>query len=312
LNCGAFRKESSAPKAKLGAAPKLAQKPYDPYVPSVQWTHEPGSAPEMPGSGAAMTPPAAPSNVSAAENLPRFQPPERKGNRQPPVSQTRNYRRFVAIGLTTAGLVLVLAAGWYGRNRFQLYAGRIMGSFESLTVKFMSSEKSSSPHQQMDSNAGKARLSRWSRARLHDSENDAGFAPEDSPANGGQPVSSQALALQLHPTPAAFAVVPSPRSPMRVQVAPRVSLAMLLAQVDPVYPPEARRQRIEGTVTLKAVIGEDGTVRSLQAVSGPELLVSATIDAVRQWRYRPYLVDGRPLEVETIIFKDFHLADTQK
>jgi protein TonB len=74
--------------------------------------------------------------------------------------------------------------------------------------------------------------------------------------------------------------------------------------------PFARRAPRCWEVTLKAVIGKDGNIRSLEAVSGPALLVSAAMDAVRQWRYRPYLVDSQPQEVETFIYKDFRLADS--
>jgi TonB family protein len=244
-------------------------------------------------------------------NLPRFRPPEHKGKGQLPVNKTRNYRKFIAAGLATLGIVLALAVGWFGRNKFRLYAGQMMGSVESLAASLMSSEDNPSPRQPIEPDARKQKPARWPQADPDEPENDTTFAAEDttSQANGGQPAISEAPSIQLYPTPANFSVVPSPRSPMRVYIAPRISLAMLLAQVDPEYPLEARRQRIEGKVTLKAVIGKDGTVRSLEAVSGPALLVSAMMDAVRQWRYRPYLVDGQPQEVETIIYKDFCLAD---
>jgi len=64
---------------------------------------------------------------------------------------------------------------------------------------------------------------------------------------------------------------------------------------------------VEGDVVLAAVIGKDGTVRDLKAVSGPAMLVSSAIQAVRQWRYKPYLLNGQPVEVETQIKLQFRL-----
>ena len=69
----------------------------------------------------------------------------------------------------------------------------------------------------------------------------------------------------------------------------------------------ARETRVEGDVVLAAVIGKDGTVRDLKAVSGPAMLVSSAIQAVRQWRYKPYLLNGQPVEVETQIKLQFRL-----
>jgi TonB family protein len=70
----------------------------------------------------------------------------------------------------------------------------------------------------------------------------------------------------------------------------------LLRRVDPSYPLEAVQQRIEGTVRLHAVIGKDGKMQSLESMSGPPLLVEAAETAVREWRYGPTLLDGRPIQ----------------
>ena len=83
----------------------------------------------------------------------------------------------------------------------------------------------------------------------------------------------------------------------------------LLKRVAPSYPPEAMQQRIEGTVRLHAVIGDDGNVLSLEPVSGPPLLVEAAVIAVRQWRYGPTLFDGHRIQVYDDVRLVFRLPD---
>jgi protein TonB len=83
----------------------------------------------------------------------------------------------------------------------------------------------------------------------------------------------------------------------------------LRKRVDPSYPPEAMQQRIEGTVRLHAVIGDDGKVLSLEPVSGPPLLVEAAVIAVRQWRYGPTLFDGHRIQVQDDVRLVFRLPD---
>jgi len=79
--------------------------------------------------------------------------------------------------------------------------------------------------------------------------------------------------------------------------------------VVPPYPPIARASRIQGTVSLDAIISEDGSVKSLAIISGPAMLQQSALDAVRTWKYKPYLVNGAPREVETNIEVVFKLAD---
>jgi periplasmic protein TonB len=86
-----------------------------------------------------------------------------------------------------------------------------------------------------------------------------------------------------------------------------VTAAMLINRVQPMYPPLARQTRISGTVRLHAIIAKDGTVKELEVISGHPLLVQAALDAVRQWRYRPTLLNGEPVEVDTTIDVIFSL-----
>jgi protein TonB len=82
----------------------------------------------------------------------------------------------------------------------------------------------------------------------------------------------------------------------------------LIRRVQPVYPPLARSARIQGSVVLEALIGRDGTMQNLKLISGHPRLVPAAIDAVSQWRYRPYILNGDPIEVETQIIVNFVLG----
>jgi protein TonB len=105
-----------------------------------------------------------------------------------------------------------------------------------------------------------------------------------------------------------LAKTPAPTPNKRVRVASRVAEANLIHDVAPAYPPEAGRARIEGTVVLLAVIGKDGSVQDVQLESGVPLLAQAAIDAVKQWRYRPYLLNGEPVEVASRITINFTLS----
>jgi TonB family protein len=83
---------------------------------------------------------------------------------------------------------------------------------------------------------------------------------------------------------------------------------MLLRKVQPDYPPIARDARVSGTVVIQAKINKEGGIENLQVVSGPPMLQQAALDAVKQWRYRPYLLDGEPVEVLTTVNVFFSLA----
>jgi len=103
---------------------------------------------------------------------------------------------------------------------------------------------------------------------------------------------------------------PPPPKPTvtRTRVGGAVQAAKLVNRVQPVYPPLARQTRISGTVKLHAIIGKDGNVQKLEVESGHPLLVQAALDAVRQWRYQPTLLNGEPVEVDTEIDVIFSLA----
>ena len=82
----------------------------------------------------------------------------------------------------------------------------------------------------------------------------------------------------------------------------------LVRKIVPTYPPLARRARIQGTVVLQAMISKEGAIENLRLVSGHPLLAPAAIEAVSHWRYRPYILNNQPVEVETQITVNFSLA----
>jgi len=102
--------------------------------------------------------------------------------------------------------------------------------------------------------------------------------------------------------------VPKVATPQRVRVSQGVSSGLLIKKVQPNYPPLARQARIQGDVILQAEISKDGTIQNLQLVSGHPMLAPAAIEAVKQWRYRPYLLNGEPVAVETQVLVKFSLS----
>jgi periplasmic protein TonB len=114
--------------------------------------------------------------------------------------------------------------------------------------------------------------------------------------------------LNSAPSVPVLAKSPVPAPVKRIRVAARVAEANLIRDVTPQYPTEAGRARLEGTVVLMAVIDKDGSVKDVRVESGLPILAQAAIDAVKQWRYKPYLVDGEPVEVDSRITINFTLS----
>src|SRR6266702_1549612 len=97
-------------------------------------------------------------------------------------------------------------------------------------------------------------------------------------------------------------------TPQRVRVSTGVATGLLIKKVTPNYPQLAKQARIEGTVVLTAEISKEGTIQNLQLVSGHPMLAPAAIEAVKQWRYKPYLLNGEPVAVETQVQVNFSLS----
>jgi protein TonB len=93
-----------------------------------------------------------------------------------------------------------------------------------------------------------------------------------------------------------------------IRVGGNVQQANRLSWVTPVYPPEAKENRIEGTVSLQVTIGKDGHVSDVSLISGPDELVSSAVEAVQQWVYKPTLLNGEPVRVITSVDVNYTLA----
>jgi protein TonB len=106
------------------------------------------------------------------------------------------------------------------------------------------------------------------------------------------------------------ASIPKAPPSQRVRVSQGVVAGLLVHQVKPEYPPAAKASHVEGVVTLHAIIGKDGAVKQVQVLGGPPLLARSAEDAVKQWRYKPYVLNGQPVEVDTNITVNFKLAST--
>jgi len=101
---------------------------------------------------------------------------------------------------------------------------------------------------------------------------------------------------------------PPTKAPSRIRVGGNVQAASLVNKVTPQYPPIAKTAHVSGTVILHAIIAKDGSIQELQYMSGPPLLMKSAMDAVREWRYKPTMLNGDPVEVDTTISVVFSLG----
>ena len=99
--------------------------------------------------------------------------------------------------------------------------------------------------------------------------------------------------------------------PLRVRISQKVSTGLLIQKVRPRYPDDARQARIQGTVVLKVQIDANGDVEDLSVVSGHPMLAPAALEAVKQWKYKPFLLNGQPMKVETQVTVTFKLSPRQ-
>jgi protein TonB len=124
------------------------------------------------------------------------------------------------------------------------------------------------------------------------------YDPFSTPGGGDNPV--------LHGPSTPRVVHPAPSGPMNVPS--RIEEGLIIHKTIPVYPPIALATRTQGTVVLAAAISKIGTIENLCVVSGPALLQKSALDAVSAWRYKPYILDGQPIEVETTVNVVFTLG----
>jgi protein TonB len=100
---------------------------------------------------------------------------------------------------------------------------------------------------------------------------------------------------------------PKVAAPQKLRISSGVALGNKISGADPAYPQMAKIAHVQGDVILQATISKNGTITNLRAVSGHPILIQAAMDAVKEWRYRPYLLNGEPVEVETTITVKFHM-----
>ena len=103
-------------------------------------------------------------------------------------------------------------------------------------------------------------------------------------------------------------VIVPPAPVVRAPITSHAMEAYLVHRVQPEYPPLAKAARIQGEVLVRAVIAKDGSIENLRVLSGHPMLVPAALNAIRQWRYRPYFLNGEPVEVETQVTVNFVLS----
>jgi TonB family protein len=119
--------------------------------------------------------------------------------------------------------------------------------------------------------------------------------------------------------PAAGMFRPTPQDPStsaasnqaRIRISQGVATGLIMTKVSPVYPPSARQARIQGDVVIKAIINQTGDVTSVEVVSGHPMLAPAALEAVRQWKYRPFMLNGKAVEAETQVTVSFSLRENQ-
>jgi periplasmic protein TonB len=129
-------------------------------------------------------------------------------------------------------------------------------------------------------------------------------SPTGSPLGGLLPSGG----IVIQPPPAPVVKLPPPLPSVPLQVGGDVQAGKLLFGPKPAYPPLAKTTRTQGTVRVQAVIARDGAIKNLELISGPPLLVAAAMEAVRQWRYKPTLLNGEPVEVITVVDVNFTLS----
>jgi TonB family protein len=124
------------------------------------------------------------------------------------------------------------------------------------------------------------------------------------PGTAGGPLFTLSAPPPPPPPPGSSA---SSAPPERIKVGSNVQAMMILNKVAPIYPELAKSARVSGVVQLAAVIAKDGTVQEMHLLGGPALLIQAAMDAVKQWVYRPTLLNGEPVSVETTVDVNFTL-----
>ena len=218
-------------------------------------------------------------------------------------------RRWTAVASFTLQFVLITAAlvfpMLYPQNLPQVFLAR------RIFVPLSNGEVQAEPSNRGHSSGGAIVL--HPIVVRNDSRSIPGL-DQTSPADN-RPPGIEAMAEVGDPRSTISTLVTGPSNPILPSVRPakppRTSVMMegnLIHRVEPQYPVIAKQIHLEGSVILKAIISREGNIERLEVASGPGVLALAAKEAVGQWKYRPYLLNGEPIEVETEITVNFVLA----
>ena len=127
--------------------------------------------------------------------------------------------------------------------------------------------------------------------------------------NCGQPMEGQDLENVRYVLDGGSASVTIEKPAMRIRISSGVAASNVIQKVNPEYPPQARDARLQGSVVLKIVIDKQGVPQEVSVVSGPPQLADEAVKTVKQWRYKPYILNGEPVEVETTVQMNFTLTE---
>lgn len=190
---------------------------------------------------------------------------------------------------------LVAGGGRYARSLLRLAATLLDGPRSTNLYAIGVFDANQLERRMMRVTEKKQRVSRWVRR-----------AATAAVVVLGVSVCGAAMALHTSVAVQATAAASGAQSGALV-VRPDVMAGQVLSRVNPVYPADAKKARVQGTVVLEAVVGKDGSISELKALSGPKELQESALDAVKQWRYKPYLLNGEPVEVDTKITVTYSL-----
>ncbi len=132
----------------------------------------------------------------------------------------------------------------------------------------------------------------------------AGISGMEGMAGGSGAGIPGGIGIGTGPAPTVVKAAP----PKKIAVSSGVMAGNLITKTQPTYPAIAKAARIQGSVILAATISKTGTIENLRVVSGPPMLAPAALDAVRSWRYKPYVLNGEPTEVDTQVTVNFTLG----
>ena len=222
---------------------------------------------------------------------------------QEPPTRSEVWTSILGVLVILVAVLLGLALGWRaGIGRSMQGPGQVRVATPSSADATRGPE---SPGEQKAAPVGELATDAKTTSMPQTKPASAATSPE--PPEGGLQVTQNGKVI--YRSPSASQGLSTGKRPI-LGASQNAPAARLIHRVEPVYPPEARAQHIQGAVMLDVQIGGEGAVHNIDVVDGNPVLAEAAVQAVRQWRYRPYSVDGRPVEMQTRITIRFTLPPT--